>query len=418
MLKYLAQILLAAAAVCSFGPAAWGAIILHQTSLALPYGGLVQYTINAIGTAGEVINVFSAPSLTPARETDLGVHNVAAYGFGEPVMTPTRQQHLNSATPFNDDWAAYDTYFLYPQSQLLELGPPFAETNDGSTIGTLGLSTAYGAEATSGFGTYSSHAWSAKGVLRNYASSNIPFMQVVMREGDLAHLNINVISNTGLKRTFTDYVIGAPDPPYVPEPEPVVPPPIEPEPQPIIPPPVIEPAPPECSHVPPQIEEPAPPDDPPAPDDPPEPHDPPVEIQPFPYPGGTIDYVWRVPGEWIVNSWLDFTQPVSPEFIDWPIDADGSIVAIDVGAVIDSGFGITVGVAGAPSESELAWQSLPHSWAVRNSLLGFGDFLDAQGYWVDGQLGAAQLVSAPEPSSVVLASLLLITMAAFRRRAN
>lgn len=232
------------------------ALFLQQTAVPLPQGDLVQYTISAIGSEGEFINVFASPSITPATESDLGVHNVWSPHLGLPHMPEVAQERFMSARPTDPEWMAYDTHFLFDSSQLLELGLPWTESNDGSTSGTLGLPPAFGSDPMSGFGDFSSHEWSCKAVLRDFGGSSLPFMQVVMRAGDLAHLNIELVAltnpTTAFAQQFTNYVIGLPDPP-LPDPPPsrvfepdfqVITPelePIEPQPDPVAPtpPPVV-----------------------------------------------------------------------------------------------------------------------------------------------------------------------------------
>jgi hypothetical protein len=159
----------------------------------LAQGGLVSYTLTAVGTAGEMINTFSNPVINGV-DGGLGIHNVAqAFTMGG---TPTRAEHTPGL--WNAEWAPYDTYFLFggPSDLALDLGAPFSETNDGSTSGMLGLNPAPAAPR-SGYGTLNSAPNSTKVLVPARASSNVSFMQVVMRAQDAANLSIHVVGNYG-----------------------------------------------------------------------------------------------------------------------------------------------------------------------------------------------------------------------------
>jgi hypothetical protein len=179
------------AASCLTTPAP-AAIVLTCSCRPLEQGNLNQYTISAVGTSGEIISAFSNLEIVPIADS-AGVHNVwQALTNGQ---TPTKQEH----TPllFNTDWAAYDTYFLFDNNLTLSLGPNFFETNDGTTTGMLDLSPAFGVKPRSGFGEYSSTPISSKVLSDRVASSNVRFMQVVMKQGHGALINVNVHANGG-----------------------------------------------------------------------------------------------------------------------------------------------------------------------------------------------------------------------------
>jgi hypothetical protein len=162
------------------------AIMLQQSSpIPLATGGLVQYTISAVGTAGDVISRFTHPTITPTPGS-LGVHNV--WQLFTNGQTPTKEQH----TPvlFPPEFAPYDTYFLFDASQVISFGPEFSETNDGST--TISPVPNPPNIPRSGFGQYDSSTLSQKVLIPSLQSSNVPFMQVVMRAGDTAWLRVLV----------------------------------------------------------------------------------------------------------------------------------------------------------------------------------------------------------------------------------
>jgi hypothetical protein len=166
------------------------AIMLQRSDpTPLPQGGLVSVTLSAVGTAGEMINTFSNPVITPMGGGK-GVHNVAqAFTMGG---TPSRGEHMPAL--WNADWTPYDTYFLFDAANSLSLGPNFEETNDGTTTGMLNLPATPGAPR-SGFGGVTSAAASSK--LFTTPSSNLAFMQVVMAAGESASLSVRVIGNGG-----------------------------------------------------------------------------------------------------------------------------------------------------------------------------------------------------------------------------
>jgi hypothetical protein len=213
---YCTTVGMASTALFSMPRPALAAVILQKSAgTPLPQGNLVQYTFSAAGTSGETIATFTNPSITPLGG-GLGIHNVRQ-GFTN-AATPTKGEH-NPAL-WNEDWTAYDTYFLFDQVQTLSIGPPFSETNDDSTSGTLGLSTIptnpMPTKPTSGFGTYNSDPDSRKALLTQWQGSNTPFMQVVLRAQDSARLRVLVAPpDTGVPQSVErEIVIG----PLVPEP--------------------------------------------------------------------------------------------------------------------------------------------------------------------------------------------------------
>ena len=104
---------------------------------------------------------------------------------------------------------------MFNDAQTLSAGPAFTETQNGATTGTLGLANVPAAPK-SGFGTYSGSATSAKVILAPNADSNVPFLYVVLRGNELAHLDVRIdgqmATGGGTFQTFDDYVINIPEP--------------------------------------------------------------------------------------------------------------------------------------------------------------------------------------------------------------
>lgn len=173
-------------------------MLQHSAPTPLAQGGLVSYIVTAVGTDGELINTFSNATIT-AAVGGLGIHNVSAQGFSGAVGTPTEQEHQGGVGQMSADWIPYDTHFLFRSADYaLDLGPPYSETNDGSTTGTLGLSNTFlGSAPTSGFGAYSSDPTSSKVLTPANAAASVDFFQVVLREQDAALLGIRVIGAGG-----------------------------------------------------------------------------------------------------------------------------------------------------------------------------------------------------------------------------
>jgi hypothetical protein len=205
----LALVALVIFVVAGSAGTAYAEIVLQSSAgTPLPQGDLVQYTITAVGTEGERIQTFMKPEITPAG-FGLGVHNVAQ--FATNAGTPTKEEHTPSL--FNPSWAPYDTYFLFDDPGLtLEFRPFAIETNDGATTGTLQLSVSPG-QPRSGFGQYGLNPRSRITLLSEQAASQLPFMQVVMRRGDFALFDIEIVAEGGTPRTvISDYLIGVPEP--------------------------------------------------------------------------------------------------------------------------------------------------------------------------------------------------------------
>ena len=176
--------------VNSPGTASAAFILQKSAGTPLPQGNLVQYTISLVGTQGETFGGFGFrnPSINPVG-AGLGIHNVAAAFTNHG--TPTKSEHTPGL--WNSDWSPYDTYFLFDATNSVSLGPNFEETNDGTTTGTLGLTLPpFAAVPRSGFGIYTAHPLGSKVLPPTLQSSNVPFMQVVLRSVDSARLRVNL----------------------------------------------------------------------------------------------------------------------------------------------------------------------------------------------------------------------------------
>jgi hypothetical protein len=196
---------LAVLTVLAVASAAQAAITLNATSSPLAQGGLVQWQISAVGDAGESLNTFSKLAITPDG-TGAGIHNVSQ-AFTN-AATPTIGQHTPGL--WNDAWTPYDTYFKFAGAAdlALDLGTPFGETNNNSTTGMLGLPTTPGPPM-SGYGNYTSGADSTKVLVPAKAGANINFLQVVLKEGEAALLDVEVVGNGGAAvQNFADFRIG------------------------------------------------------------------------------------------------------------------------------------------------------------------------------------------------------------------
>src|SRR5688500_1859976 len=155
---YCVAVVIAITATSGLTRRALAAVILQKSAgTPLPQGNLVQYTISVVSTQGETIDGFSDPSINPIG-AGLGIHNVA--GAFTNHGTPTKSEHNPGL--WNQVWTPYDTHFLFGHESL-SLGPPFTETNDGTTTGTLGLTLPpTAAVPRSGFGIYTADPTSAR----------------------------------------------------------------------------------------------------------------------------------------------------------------------------------------------------------------------------------------------------------------
>jgi hypothetical protein len=218
--KLMLRNTLAFAAVLALGASAQAAIMIQQSApVALPQGGLVSIQLTAVGTEGEVINTFSNLTITPLGG-GMGIHNVAAQGFAGAQDTPTETEQGGGAQ-WLPEWEPYDTYFKFhsqpaPSDYALDLGTPYTETNDGMTMGALGLpNTFLGGPPKSGFGSYNSAADSSKILTPANAGTSVNFMQVVLKATDMGLLRLRVVGSGGTAIgdfTQNGIIIGIPEP--------------------------------------------------------------------------------------------------------------------------------------------------------------------------------------------------------------
>jgi hypothetical protein len=180
-------------------------IQLTTTMTPLSQGELVQWQVNAVGSTGEVLNTFAQINVTPGG-TGAGIHNVSQ-AFTN-AGTPSVGQH--SPGLWNEAWTPYDSYFKFAGAAdlALDLGTPLAETSNNSTTGMLGLPTTPGAPM-SGYGNLTSGADSAKVLVPGKAGASINFLQLVLKAGEQALLDVEIVGDAGASRqVFTDFVVG------------------------------------------------------------------------------------------------------------------------------------------------------------------------------------------------------------------
>lgn len=206
----LRKTFLAISMVLAVAATSQAAIILQTTSTPLAAGGLVQWQVNAVGNAGEVINTFSEPSIT-AVGAGAGAHQVfQAFTTGQ---TPTKTEHDTPGLYVPASWSAYDTYYKFDAAaHALGFGS-YTETNDGTTSGTLGL-TELGVAPNnprSGFGSVTSSSDNSKILTPGNAGTNLNFYQVVLKAGEQANMTVRVIGDGGnVVQQFTNFLIGSP----------------------------------------------------------------------------------------------------------------------------------------------------------------------------------------------------------------
>ncbi|MEN1680558.1 MAG: PEP-CTERM sorting domain-containing protein [Planctomycetota bacterium] len=193
-----------AVAALAMGSISNGAIVLQTSELELE-PGVIQYTVSAVGDAGEELNTFSNLELTG------NLHQVYNLTFGGPQPTPTADSHGAGGAGFGAGNEAYDTFF--------KLVPPFAFSNtsltesvgDTSTTGgltNLPVQDIFGNAAPTGFSSDPLVMDPIDGAITlTTASTSIEFLQVVLAAGTQAELDLRV-DGPGVFETFTDFVIG------------------------------------------------------------------------------------------------------------------------------------------------------------------------------------------------------------------
>jgi PEP-CTERM motif len=204
--------IVAALALAAFATSANAAITLTATKIAdLASGSLQQWQVSAVGSAAEQINTFSFLNLTGSAGL-LAPHQV--WNAISNGITPTTDEAQGAL--FNAAWSPYDTHFLFGANDLaLNLGSGWTETNDLSTTNTLGLPQQVGTNAPSGYGNLNSLPTGSRVVLPAKAGSNVAFLQVVIKAGNPALLDVQVNAPGQPDAIFTDFVVGGGVPPVL-----------------------------------------------------------------------------------------------------------------------------------------------------------------------------------------------------------
>jgi hypothetical protein len=187
-------------------PSLSAAIFLKTSPPVSLTDGLVSYTLSAIGTADEYINVVSVPSIVPNGDS-LGLHQVWPPTLGTP--TPMRQEH--GIALWINSWSSYDSHFFFNSSNSLSIGGSFTETNSrsgGAVLPSLGAGPPI-----TGFGSYGHTGTAAKGFTRasRIPGLNVPFAQLVMRADDSVLVSLRILEgNIGASRDFQHFCVGCP----------------------------------------------------------------------------------------------------------------------------------------------------------------------------------------------------------------
>lgn len=198
---------LSAVLAVSAAPTADAAVMIQQDITPTSDSDLQRVTLRAVGTAGEVINSFAGINIPG------GVHNVQP-GFGQPS---THRGHWTGAPngDSNPAWAAFDTYLLFnPADAANVVGfiGAIEESNDNTDPAGLGLMGAV-LGANEGLGFYRFAAPADQLVITpGAASSNVPFLQVVIPTGSQALLDCVLFDAQGTRYDINDFAIGIPEP--------------------------------------------------------------------------------------------------------------------------------------------------------------------------------------------------------------
>jgi len=186
--------------------ASQAAIIITGNDVGTDLGnGLTAYTLHAKGTAGELINTFQDPFIF-GTSGGLGPHEVWPIS-GQHTATKKDQDTIG-ASFYPSSYAVDDTYFTIPGANYLEAGPAWDEANGGQTTGTLGLPLVFGTAPTSGYGNYGGQTNATK-ALTIGAGNDVSFMQVVLKTGQTAAMNLLVFANAGaVQQQLTNVQIG------------------------------------------------------------------------------------------------------------------------------------------------------------------------------------------------------------------
>lgn len=181
-------------------PSATGALVLQATSAPLAWGGLTQWQVSAVGTAGEFISGFGRISVSNLSGT---IHQVWT-----PIPNTGPTTGPQTPSPIWDpSWAAYDTYFKFGPSDLVINTGALAETNSGMTTGTLGLSSLFGPPV-SGFGAVTSSSDTVKLLTPAKTGTNVNFLQVVIGGQSGASLSVEVFTNgISVPQQLTNFIL-------------------------------------------------------------------------------------------------------------------------------------------------------------------------------------------------------------------
>lgn len=192
------------------------ALSVAMTRNANPAPGLESWTLRAIGTEEEVIVGIGGLTLT-------NLHQVRP-AFGQPSTNKSHWTTTNGAS--DNAWALYDSYLLFDPASAAEvvalIHGGMTEANDGSNPAGLSLSVS-GQTATIGLGTFSFDSpLTQLGVSSTVASSNLPFMQVVLPAGGSKNVTGSVtLFSAGGDQYQIDFIQPL-TPPDVPEPAAIV----------------------------------------------------------------------------------------------------------------------------------------------------------------------------------------------------
>jgi PEP-CTERM motif len=198
--------LLAFASVLMIAANANAAVIISQDMTPTSDPQLTSVTLRAVGTAGEVINSFAGINIPS------GVHNVQP-GFGQPS---THKGHWTAPNgDSNAAWAVFDTYLLFnPADAANVVGfiGAIQESNDNTDPAGLALQGAV-LPANEGLGFYRFSAPTDQLVITPAAaSSNVPFLQVVLPTGTTAFGDFVLFDAQGARYQFDGVPIGIPEP--------------------------------------------------------------------------------------------------------------------------------------------------------------------------------------------------------------
>jgi hypothetical protein len=183
------------------------AIMLQGTMTPLD-SGLESWRLNAMSTAGEVINGVNNPSVVAGNSggtADAGLHQV-----WQPLLGATPTRGDQSALAFSDAWRPYDSYFFFDSTNSLSVGGQFTETNN-ETGGKPDLPAGPAGPARSGYGTMGfSGASASKGftIASGLQGTNVPLGQFILKQGEQAMVSLGVLDNSGGNTRIENFMLG------------------------------------------------------------------------------------------------------------------------------------------------------------------------------------------------------------------